>query len=770
MIHRTRRTWIWAVLLAGLGALLCALPLFGLLGFEFCFVLGIAAAFAGAHLGAGEVGDARAGASRSDGERADARPLRVVTALWGAAFCRGLALLALPLTVVTLNALRVRNCDWPDGLAWFALLPVASLAMGAALGVVAGLASPRGAVAVGLAWAGIVASVAWSAWRFYAAPPIFAYDPFGGYFPGTLYDEEVAIPGALLWARLYHATGALAALAACAAFLDGRRLRLRRFAASSDRRGAALFAAALAAAALLLYGARARLGFQLDADDIARALGGERGTPHFVLHYSPSGPWAKEIDLHAAEHELRYAQLARRLGVEPRVPVHAFLFDSAAQKQALMGAAHTFVAKPWRREIYLQHEPWPHPVLAHELAHVFAGAFGDPLLGIARRGAAINVGLVEGVAVAAAWHGAPLTPHQTVAVLRREGIEPPLARVLSLRFFGLNASQAYAVAGSFCRFLLDAYGPAPLERVYREGGTPAAFAAAYGAPLDALAARWHAVVDAQPLPDEARQLAAERLRRPTVFHKVCAHDLALRRQAAQRAGAAGDRARALDELEAVCADDPDDPQTLADVLEAARAADRPDEVRRRAEQLLSGARTPPSLRARAHVVLGDLALERGELDAARAAYRAAEALPDEEAAARLTTVKRLATETPPVEPGLMHWLVDPPGKRDSALDLYALRELDAAHPERGLYAYLLGRQLVARGRFAEAAAVLGRALAAGLPDARFVREALRQQGIARLRAGDAAGARAAFERLADGAPEGIRLEAADWLERTAASH
>ena len=124
---------------------------------------------------------------------------------WQATLATWGALLA-PLAAVLANALRVRNCDVTAGLLWFVMLPMLSAAMGSGAGVVAGLVRPwRGRVApTALAMAIVVASVAWGVWRFYAAPPIFGYDPFVGYFAGTLYDEEIAIAAAFLWARLYE--------------------------------------------------------------------------------------------------------------------------------------------------------------------------------------------------------------------------------------------------------------------------------------------------------------------------------------------------------------------------------------------------------------------------------------------------------------------------------------------------------------------------------------------------------------------------------------
>jgi tetratricopeptide (TPR) repeat protein len=722
-----RRTWIWAGVLATTGAALCTLPLFDLLGYEFSFALALAASVAGLDLGV-------AGARRAPG----------VFASWARVTARAWALLLVPLALSLANALRVRNCNLAGGLVWYALLPGLSAPIACAVGVAAARVTRHARV---VAYAVLVGSIVWALWRFVAAPPVNAFDPFGGYFPGTLYDEEVAVPRALLWARLYHLSAAAAALSV-AAFFGKRRWWLWL----------------TLVPAVVLGALGGRLGFARSARDIARALGGERRTTHFVLHYSPTGPFAKEIDLQAADFELRWLELSQLLSIEPGQPVHAFLFDSAAHKQSLMGAARTSVAKPWRKEIYLQYEAWPHSVVMHELAHVFAGAFGDPLLHVSRRGAALNLGLIEGVAVAASWHGSSsLTPHQQAHVMRKAHIAPPLDRVMGLGFLGFNGAAAYAEAGSFCRWLLQTHGAARLERVYREGGSEASFRAAYGVSRAQLFDEWGRFVDALEVPDRPQQLAEERLAQPSVFHKVCAHELALRRDEAAHAGTLGDHARELSILQAVCADDPDDPDNLAEVMDAQRAARLDVDARATAEKLLAHAKATPQLRARALALEGDLALAAHDLPAARAAYAAAEALPLDEGASRLVTVKRLtaAQAAPPDE--LTRFVLD--GGHDAAQALATTEELARRFPDDGLYQYLLGRQLEARGQWTRAAETLERSRTLGLPDARFVREADRLSGRCRFREGRMELARADFTRLLDGASDSVRLVAEDWLRR-----
>src|SRR5947209_3961772 len=101
----SRRMWVWAVVLAVAGVALAATPLFDLLGYEACFVLGLVASLAGAHLGSFTVGEARAGASRSERERADARPARELGRRWLGATARVWGLLAIPLAILLANAL-----------------------------------------------------------------------------------------------------------------------------------------------------------------------------------------------------------------------------------------------------------------------------------------------------------------------------------------------------------------------------------------------------------------------------------------------------------------------------------------------------------------------------------------------------------------------------------------------------------------------------------------------------------------------------------------
>jgi hypothetical protein len=763
---KTSSEALWALASLTVGGALCFVPLFDVLGYEWCLAMAVVGALAGAQLGAVVT-------TRQRRLHAPA----TVARLYGAVVARTWLLLVPPLLAIVANAARVRNCDLAAGLAWFALLPLVSAAMGAAAGVVAGLSFRwRRALWPSLLAVGAIGcSILYGLVRYYRAPPIFAYDPFVGYFAGALYDEDVRIGRALLWARLYQGTLAATALSACALFLDGATLSVRARAARGRWAPLAL-TVAVAAFALGLHARRAQLQFELDATDVARALGAEKRTAHFVLHYSPTGPYAKEIDAYAIDFELRWAQHARLFARTPALPVHAFLFDSPAHKRALVGASNTMVTKGWRGETYLHYDGWPQSSLSHELAHIFAATHGDRLLGSSHHGLTFNVGLMEGVAVAAAWPEwepwQPLTPHQIVKVLRDGKLvdDGALVPVMGPRFYALGVSEAYAIAGSFCRFLIDTRGADKLMAIHRAGGREDAWRRIYGVDFAALGAEWQRFVDGQAVSAADRAFALAWLRRPSVFGRPCAHAVAVERQQAWQAARAGDRAGALATWRAVCDGDLSEPQDLANASDAALLADDRREARRFATDLLARHDPGDVLRGSAEMALGDVALLDGDVAAASLAYERAARLPMDDWSARMLTLKRLVSSWPSGQSRttLARVLVIAERESEPSFDLTDLRALVDHEPHRALFRYVLARQLLARNRFREVVDLLSVAGAGEpLPDARLDEDRQHLAGAAAFRVGEYARARSIFARLAEepGAGEAVRRDARDWRDR-----
>ncbi|MEM9493543.1 MAG: hypothetical protein AAGC55_30620, partial [Myxococcota bacterium] len=416
----------------------------------------------------------------------------------------------------------VRNCDWLFGIQAFVLMPLISCFLASALGVLLGvLCGRRRGLSNAAPYAVFVAAVLYAVWRFYAAPPVFSYNTFGGYFTGNLYDENVAFRAPFYWSRLYQIAALGTLLGMIAAWLDVPSMTVRWRAPRPSRRRLRSAALAVILAVILgwLHHSSGTLGFAVSAGDIQDQLGGRYDTEHFVIYYPPGGDIERDIHFIAEDHEFRYSQVVAALGAEPEQRITSFYFASAEDKFRLMGARRVYMAKPWRYEIYLNHRSFPHPILRHEIVHAVAADFGSPIFRVSAGTWAglpvlFNVGLIEGIAVAADWPNhfdKPLTPHESVKALRELDMAPPAERLLGTGFFSFSTSRSYTMAGSLVRYLLDQYGAERLRQLYRNGGD---FAAAYGRPQGELIAEWSAMIDRIELQPGAAETVRERFRRP----------------------------------------------------------------------------------------------------------------------------------------------------------------------------------------------------------------------------------------------------------------
>ncbi len=698
-------------------------------------------------------------------------------ALAGRALAAGGWLLLAPVLVLALNALRVHNCTPLQGLAFIALGPgfgvmLASL-LGACAGALPARADARGAggrLATAAAVLVPLLDMARAAYGFYASPAVFAYGHFFGYFPGSLYDELVELPQPLLTLRVITAAGCTLLLCVLACFYDPvlRRLRARPQPAHS---GYLALLACCAAVLLLGYGYGEQLGHRTSVAHIAEELGGRALSARCEL-LVPRELRRDRRERLAADCDFRVRQLERWLGVRQPGRVRVFVFRSAQEKRHLMGAADTNIAKPWRSEIYLQDEGWPHPVLAHELAHVVAGNVGRGPLRVAGKlfGLWPDFALIEGTAVAAAWSSsmpAGLTPHQWTRAMYELGLAPKLQALFGTGFLGQQTRLAYTLSGSLLRYIADTYGKDALRRIYRSDD----LSAVLGMPLSELERRFRAYVMAVPLPESARALARVRFQGSSILSSVCPHAKALLQQQLDGYLGADDRAEAERTCERLLAIDPAETgvrATLVGVL--ARRGQHAA-----AERELAVLEGPPGAAApivdAARTLLADEAWRQGRDAEALRIYQQLLAQPNERDTLRMLQVKSLALQGSARERKLVFaLLVGEPGlATDGATSVYLTRELRAERSD-GLPQYLEARQLFNRQRYAEAAGLLAQARTLGLPTPEIAIEALRVQAICCFGAGQLDASRTLWRQLQAMNPgAGLQAEAADWLERISLS-
>jgi len=711
---RLRLRWVVFVVVLGL----TFVPLVGTLGYESSLVLSPLFSLLGILVVTRDLNEERGRDETSSVRRLGrlvASGARELSALLGVAV---LALVA--------GGFWQRSCDTAGGLLFFLIGPVCSAAMGWVSGLCGASFARRHWQQVALGLLPPVVCFVIAVRRLYAEPVVFAYDPFWGYFSGSVYDENVPIEATYLWFRGYNVLVAAAALLAWTALVDPATLRWRR--ALPGGRGARLrlaIAGAATVAALVVGLQPARVGFSATTETLTRVLTLKRATEHFVIHYAPRSSTMREIDWVAAEHEFAWSRLEGILATTPDTPIHSFIFESAAHKRALMGAGQAQIAAPWRSHVYLNAGPGLSGGLHHELAHVFGAAFGDPVLGVSPK-----LGLVEGLATAMAPVSRyRLDLHDQAAVMDRLDKRPPLSALMGLGFWTSASSHAYTTAGSFCLWLLETRGVEEFKRLY---GSFASFEEIYGEPLAELEKSWVASLRARPIRAEDVDALAQRFRRRSVFERPCAHRIARLVEKSRLANERGRPDEGIEPIRTLCELEPESPEHrlhLADQLARgglfAAANDALDEAGAMVDLTVS-------TEARISERRGDVALFLGDLGRARKAYDAALELPLDEAHVRGLQLRRLAANDRELAVLIADYYAHFDNE-DTSL-VRAVARIHIAHVVRditgygALGSYLIGRQLLNVQRYEQAIRPFERSLNwrstdGVLPSPEFVRAA-----------------------------------------------
>ncbi len=612
----------------------------------------------------------------------------------------GLLLLPSTLAGALVEALQ-QSCEPDAGLLFMVLVAGGNVLVGTALGSAAALVrfrpwAPFAGIAAVLIGALVMVVVG-----FYTEPQIFIYSAPWGYWPGSLYDEALAVD-ARLWAfRGYSTMAAGAVFALAAAFTDDQIRPTFR-----PRFGWLLAAVPFIAAAIWAYGKGPDIGWRLDREAVERALRTRVETDHFIIHVDPSVT-AERLARIVEDHEHRYQQLKAFFEAEPDGKVVSFVYRNRSQKGRLMGASGTQIARPWAREIHIDGFNVPHRVLKHELAHIFAGAKATgPLKVPAVAGIFVNIGVVEGIAVAADWRVRELTVHGWTKAMQGLGLMPDLRESLDiLGFWSISSSRAYTVAGSFLRYLVDTYGIDKFWTLYATNS----FQRAYDRPLDALVTEWEAFLDRMPLPKDDLLIAEHRFKRPGIFQKVCAHvsaNISARGYGRLRSG---DVDGARPDLEQIYGYAPANPGPLIALAEAYSRAGRFDDAEEMVERALAAPGATLKGKTQAVEARANLAWRRGRPKTARNDYRVVLERHLSTPSDRLQQARMLAltrTSTAPTLPLLKAVLL---GDAPSNQNLVRLAEASVRRAEDRLVHYLYARALERVGAYAEGVVAARRA-------------------------------------------------------------
>ncbi len=562
IIYKTISYWFWVIFFFTVSLLLCTIPLFNILGFEFCAVITICVSIAGSHVAMTQLQVMLKNPDNLQGSSS-----QFILRCFYTTLKSNFLLLIIPLIIILFNSLRIKNCNYLDGFFYFFTLPFISCLIVSAAGIFFIVWIRKRWLAY-LAYIGfLILSCIPVVINLIFHPPVFAYHPILGYFPGPIYDFLISISPSyyiartisILWGVVFLYVGIntceVSRNTSFSPSLNWSKLLL----IDSNRIHIGKIVTCLFLLLLVIFSEvfSSQLLIRPTRNYISKALGGYRETEHFEIIY------ARELEMEVSQFsndcEFRYEQLSKYLKTENSRKVRVYLYSTPEQKKKLIGAGSTFVEDPFGYGFHVHSQGFPHPVIKHELAHVLTSDWSPWKV-------SLNVGLHEGVAVAADWSEAGLSVHQWVKAMHQLKVSPPLNSVLGFGFWRHAGSRSYLLAGSFIRYLIDTYGLEKLKKSFPLGNLERT----YGRDITSLEAEWRQFLTNEiNLTEYDIKYAERRLKRGGIFEQVCAHEMAAQRSKAWKSYYNKDYHSAVDAFYNMLNDEPSNHRTLVGLMYSA---------------------------------------------------------------------------------------------------------------------------------------------------------------------------------------------------------
>ncbi|MDD8017545.1 MAG: hypothetical protein PHP42_04170 [Bacteroidota bacterium] len=680
---KTSRVHVAALLYFLCAGALTQVPLFNYLGYEFSALFTIPTAFISGFLTIAFVREHML------------KPLTRRTWLYilGDYFSVNFILLLIPLGVISLNAIVVKNCNYLKGLEYFILLPVVTMVFSFALALVVGVMFRKARLIFSLLIIGLLSHIVVIT---YFQPQLFAYNFILGFFPGITYDETISDIVPLIIYRQFTIIASLL-LASLFVILTARwgmnvsltdNFREVKRHSKSDKIFWMLgvFCLVMLAAGHVF---RHDLGYEYSANDIQRQLGRRSESDHFIFYYSGRSYSMQDMLRLKAETEFYYQQVTDALMNDKHLvkKVEVYIYPTGEEKRRFIGTFNTNIAKPWRKEIHLTKESFQ-ATFRHELVHVLAAGFGFPVIHASTR-----MALNEGLAVAIDWKEGMFTPHQYVAALQREkALDHTISLFTVSGFTAQSSAYAYLVSGSFCRYLIDRFGIDRFKHAFANGN----FLLSFGETIESLQADWKAflkTVDTSEIPAETVETL---FFQQSIFYKTCAREVAEKNLRAVRAIRMNDYPQAEQQFELSFADAPT-AYALRGIFQSLIAQKKYDKVVERFSHFPEHSllRSNPSLL----LLLADACLFDGDNDMANRLYAEIDKMKFSLSFNEAATLRRLMVDDK-IDSKIIHTLLYTNMDDSSKIDF--LKKKVSTNPGSVSYTYMLAMAQERSGKYSDA--------------------------------------------------------------------
>ncbi len=360
--------------------------------------------------------------------------------------------LIVPFLVSIINSIITGFCSFCDGIQFYIVITAPSIIIGAALGMVSILMLKQ--FRAGLIILLYIMILSIIGFELYFNPQVYFYNPILGYFPGTIYDEAIAVDLKLVMYRLANLL-----------FFGGILLLAVKMIYNSIKHSKIILILLSLVVSLVFYFLSPGFGYSTTFNSLSDNLEKELVSEHFIIHYDNKISTGK-IKILALKQEYYFEVLRKYFNSAPSEKINSFIFNDDDQKKKLFGSKNADVAKPWLNQIYVSIENLEH-TLKHEIAHCFTANFGA---GIFKLAAGFNPMLIEGIASAADGFYQENSIHYMAGLAYNNNYQVNLENLLTkFGFYNQPSSLSYIYAGSFVNFLVDEKGIDTFKTFYRTG-------------------------------------------------------------------------------------------------------------------------------------------------------------------------------------------------------------------------------------------------------------------------------------------------------------
>ena len=353
----------------------------------------------------------------------------------------------IPFVISFLSTIFHSGCPIKDGLLFYIIITIPAFIYGIISGFISSSIAKKYQM---LIFFGIFVSLLIIVLiEFFYYPQIYFYNPLFGFFPGTIYDEDIAIDWKLILSQVYNLFFFFSL------FVVLNILRKREL----SKILLSITLAGLFAAFILI---KPIFGFSTNFWRINRELSSKVSTRHFEIMFSPdTSPNEKKFI--SLLHEYYYDQVTEMLGVHYTERINSYIFYSKNQKRNLFGSANANVAKPWLNSIFVNKDYFPKSI-KHELVHVIASKFGYSPFKVAD---GFNPALIEGMAMLVENDFDENQIDRIAKLAYNNGYKIKINALFSgLNFFSSYSSLAYIYSGAFLKYLYNEFGIEKIKKIY----------------------------------------------------------------------------------------------------------------------------------------------------------------------------------------------------------------------------------------------------------------------------------------------------------------